>query len=104
MTIYGNDMVGLEISSSLLATLCKLKDVAFEVATAASTINCEVVMPTASRQTPLIKLSHGITNLSPISELLLASLKAIPDALPFKCFKIFFHMQINLIFTRMIEQ
>ena len=43
MTIYGNDMVGLEISSSLLATLCKLKDVAFEVATAASTINCEVI-------------------------------------------------------------
>ena len=43
MTIYGNDMVGLEISSSLLATLYKLKDVAFEVATAASTTNCEVI-------------------------------------------------------------
>ena len=43
MTIYGNDMVGLEISSSLLATLCKLKDVAFEVTTAASTTNCEVI-------------------------------------------------------------
>ena len=44
MTIYDNDMVGLEISSSLLATLCKLKDVAFEVATAASTINWEVIL------------------------------------------------------------
>ena len=41
-------------------------------------------MLTAGRQKPLIKLSHGITNQSPISELLLASLKAIPDALPFK--------------------
>ena len=43
MTIHGSYMVGLEISSSLLATLCNLKDVAFEVATAASTINCEVI-------------------------------------------------------------
>ena len=35
MTIYGNNMVGLEISSSLLAILCKLKYVAFQVAAAA---------------------------------------------------------------------
>ena len=35
MTIYGNNMVGLEISSSLLAILRKLKYVTFEVATVA---------------------------------------------------------------------
>ena len=35
MTIYGYNMVGLGISWSLLAILCKLKYVTFEVATAA---------------------------------------------------------------------
>ena len=43
-------------------------------------------MPIAGRHTSLIKLSHEITNLLAISELLLASLKAIPSAHPLKCF------------------
>ena len=43
MTIYGDNKVGLEISSNLLVTRCKFKYVAFEVPTAAQTINSEVI-------------------------------------------------------------